>query len=391
MATHLKPSEKQPLWTKNFLLITLNNLFIFLGFQVLLPVLPVYATALGGSEFYAGLVIGVFTISAVLIRPFSGRWLDQYGRKGVYLGGLALFSLSVLAYHWTPTLLLLLLIRFIHGFGWGAASTASGTIATDIIPKARLGEGMGFFGLTNSLSMALAPALGLGLMNYAGFDTVFNFSIASVLVALFIANFIKYQKPSIAESAVKSGFFEKVAVLPGIIIFFVTMTYGAVVAFIALYAEQRGVQNIGLFFTVYAMALMFSRPFFGRLADRKGYSAAVLPGIFGVLATMLLLYFAQSLSTFLIAAFVYGLGFGAIQPSLQAMAVHNIPPFRRGAANGTFMTGFDLGIGAGSVIWGAVAEITGYQTIYLWAMLPAGIALIIFLRSMNPKSATLQS
>lgn len=383
-------SNEQALWSKDFILISLNNLFIFLGFQLLLPVLPVYATTLGGSGFSAGLVVGIFTISAVLIRPFAGRWLDRYGRKGIYLGGLALFILSVLAYHWTPTILILLLIRFIHGFGWGAASTASGTIASDIIPKSRLGEGMGFFGLTNSLSMALAPALGLALMNRSGFNTVFNFSITFVLIAFLIGHFIKYQKPNPKESGVKGSLFEKVAILPGIVIFFVTMTYGAVVAFIALYAEQRGIENIGVFFTLYAIALMVSRPFFGRLTDRKGYSISVIPGIVGVIITMFTLYFAQSLMFFLIAAFIYGLAFGAVQPALQAMAVRNIPPFRRGAANGTFMTGFDLGIGAGSVIWGAVAEITGYQAIYFWAMFPAAIALLIFLKYRN-KTEALQS
>lgn len=373
-------TPKQNLWTKDLLLIMCANLFIFLGFQMLLPVLPVYATSLGGGNASAGLVIGVFTLSAVFIRPFAGRWLDQFGRKVVFLSGLVLFILALIAYHWTSTIFLLLLLRFIHGFGWGASSTASGTIATDFIPKSRMGEGMGFFGLTNSLSMALAPALGLSLMSHLGFNAVFNVAIAFALIALLLALFIQYEKPQAKARSESLNYFEKVAILPGVIIFFITMTYGAVVTFIALYASQRGIQNIGLFFTVYAIALMISRPFFGRIADRKGYAAAVLPGILGVLVTMLCLYFAQSMSAFLIAAFIYGLGFGAIQPSLQAMAVHNIPTFRRGAANGTFMMGFDLGIGAGAAIWGAIAEITGYQLIYLWAMLPAGIALLLYLK-----------
>jgi MFS family permease len=378
-----KSSEQQPIWTKDFLLITSANLFLFLGFQMLLPVLPVYAASLGGSEASAGLVIGVFTISAVLIRPFAGRWLDQYGRKGVYLLGLSLFVLSIFAYRWTATIPLLLILRFIHGFGWGASSTSTGTIATDKIPKTRMGEGMGFFGLTNSLSMALAPAFGLSIMSNMGFHAVFNYSILFGLIAFIISLFIRYEKPSPKVQAAKPSFFEKTAVFPGAIIFFVAMTYGAVVTFIALYAEQRGIKNIGFFFTVYAIALMISRPFFGRLADHKGHSIAVLPGMVGVLVTMLCLFFAQSLTTYLFAAFIYGLGFGAIQPSLQAMAVDNVPSFRRGAANGTFMTGFDLGIGAGSVISGTIAEITGYQLIYLLALLPATVALLLFLK-LNP-------
>ncbi|WP_236006260.1 MFS transporter [Paradesulfitobacterium ferrireducens] len=378
MSSNPNIEKQQPLWTKDFILITLANFFIFLGFQMLLPVLPVYATKLGGTDASAGLVVGVFTLSAVLMRPIAGRLLDQHGRKGVYLSGLVLFLLSVIAYHWVPTVLILLVLRFIHGFGWGAASTASGTIASDIIPKARLGEGMGFFGLTNSLSMALAPALGLSIMKWSGFDTVFIISTTAVIMTILLAFPIKYHTPDRGASPQKSNMFEKAALLPGVVILFVTMTYGSVVAFIALYADSRGVQNIGLFFTVYAIALMVSRPAFGRLADRKGYSAAIIPGMLGVLATMLILYFSASLSAFLAAAVIYGLGFGAVQPSLQAMAVRTVPPFRRGSANATFMVGFDLGIGLGSMIWGAVAELTGYQAIYLWAMVPAGIAILLY-------------
>ncbi len=362
----------QPLWTKDFILITLANLFIFLGFQMLMPVLPVYATKLGGTEAWAGLVIGIFTISTVIMRPFAGRLLDQKGRRGVYLSGLLLFMVCVLAYNWAPTVLVLLIIRFIHGFGWGASSTASSTIVTDIIPKPRLGEGMGYFGLTSTLAMAIAPALGLALMSRFGFSSVFYISAFSVIIAFLVATPIKFHKPDPSSSSNRKGagstsIFEKRAFLPAAIIFFVTMTYGSIVSFIALYAADKKIENIGLFFTVYALSLLISRPYFGKLSDRKGYSAAVLPGIIAVLITMLLLYFANSLSVFLVAGFIYGIGFGATQPVLQAMAVRNVPPERRGASNATFFVGFDLGIGVGSILWGIIAELVGYQTIYLLA------------------------
>lgn len=144
---------------------------------------------------------------------------------------------------------------------------------------------------------------------------------------------------------------------------------------------EKGIENIGLFFTVYALSLMISRPYFGKLSDRKGYSAAVLPGIIAVLVTMFLLYFANSLGAFLVAGFIYGIGFGATQPVLQAMAVRNVPPQRRGSSNATFFVGFDLGIGVGSILWGIIAELVGFQTIYLLAMIPAVIGLLVFLKT----------
>ena len=166
---------------------------------------------------------------------------------------------------------------------------------------------------------------------------------------------------------------------PGLTVLFVTMTYGAIVSFIALYAGQRGIENVGPFFTVYAAALFFSRPYFGRLTDHKGYAVAVIPGILGICVAMAGLYLAQTLLVFCMAGFVYGLGFGAVQSALMAKAVRDVPPARRGAANGTFFMGFDIGIGAGAILWGAIAEITGYQTIYLLAIIPAVIAFLIFI------------
>ncbi len=378
--------KKEPLWTRDFILISIANLFITLGFQMLLPVLPVFSAELGGSDSWAGLVVGIFTISAVLMRPVAGRLLDKQGRRGVYILGLIVFLICVVAYNWTSTILVLLILRFIHGFGWGASSTASSTVASDIVPKSRLGEGMGYFGLTSTLAMAIAPALGLEVLSGHGFNAVFYISAGVVLISIFIALPIKYHKPDESSKSGKTGIFEKSAILPAVVIFFITMTYGAIVSFIALYAGQKQIGNIGLFFTVYAIALLVSRPYFGRLTDRKGPSFAVLPGIICVILSMSFIYFANSLMTFLIAGLIYGIGFGAIQPALQAMSVRKVDNTRRGAANATFFLGFDLGIGAGAILWGIIAENFGYQFIYLLAIIPAIIGALIYIRSIRKNS-----
>lgn len=281
------------------------------------------------------------------------------------------------------------MLRFIHGFGWGASSTASSTIASDVVPKSRLGEGMGYFGLTSTLAMAIAPALGLEILGGYGFNAVFYISAGVVLISIFIALLIKYHKPDVVPKSDSDGFpksgkagiFERSAILPAVVIFFITMTYGAIVSFIALYAGQKQVENIGLFFTVYAAALLISRPYFGRLTDRKGTPFAVLPGILCVIVSMSLIYFANSLMAFLIAGFIYGIGFGAVQPALQAMSVRKVDNTRRGAANATFFLGFDLGIGAGAILWGIIAEHLGYQLIYLLAIIPAVVGALIYIRS----------
>jgi MFS family permease len=372
---------KVPLWTGNFILLCLVNLTLFLAFQMLIPTLPVYVSEMGGSKTAVGLIIGIFTISAVVVRPFTGRLLDTHGRRGILLIGLAVFIVSTAAYHWAATVALVLAIRFIHGFGWGACTTAAGTAAADIIPTPRLAEGMGFFGLAATLSMTIAPAVGLYLIYNYSFGVLFAVSVALSILSLLLAAAVKYPNVAPAAKNVPDALFEPAAFRPSVVIFLCTTTYGAVVTFIALYAGQQGVpiDRIGILFTVFAITLTLTRPLAGMLVDRRGYDVVVVPGLLFVTATMIVLSQAAALWMFLLAGVLFGLGFGTIHPSMQAMAVQFVPPHRRGAANGTFFSAFDLGIGAGAIVWGAVSQAYDYSTMYLLAAGPGVLALAVYL------------
>jgi MFS family permease len=368
--------QAERLWTFDFVIISLISLFTFLGFHILLPTLPVYTKNLGGDDTSAGLVIGIFTFSAVLIRPLVGYALDLYGRKNLFIMGMIIFVLCVLAYIWVPSLLILFLIRFIHGFGWGITSTSSSTVATDHIPKSRLGEGMGYYGLASTLATAVAPAIGIYIINSFSFTALFLFAASMIVIAIFMAFLITY--PTLNQMKPSFKFLEKAALPSALVIFFVTMTYGTIVSFIALYAAERGIVNIGSFFTLYAVFLAIFRPLSGRLADKRGFNFVIIPSIILIALAMILIYLASSIGWFLLAAIVYGAGFGTAQPCLQALAVLAVPAQRRGSANATFFTGFDLGIGLSSVLWGAVAKSSGYSIMYLWATVPAIVALIVY-------------
>jgi len=370
---------KEKLWGKDFILITIVNLFTFLGFQMLMPTLPVYAKSMGGGNATAGLVVGFFTFSALLIRPFAGHFLDIYGRKVLLLSGLVLFATCVISYTWAPSLIFLLGIRFIHGFGWGITSTSASTVAADVIPRARMGEGMGYYGMATTVSMAIAPAIGLFLINNYSFNTLFSTSFIMIILAVVLANFIKYKKGHVKKEHAKMQLFEKGAIRAASTIFFITMTYGAIVSFIALYAAQEGIENIGIFFTVYAFSLAVFRPLSGRLTDIKGFNFVVIPGILMVGVAMIILFLADSITWFLLAAVVYGAGFGTVQPSLQALAILLSPTDKRGTANATFFIGFDLGIGLSSVMWGIISEITGYSLMYLLSVIPVIFALFVYI------------
>ncbi len=387
--------EKQPLWTKAFILMTGINLLLFCGFQMLLPTLPLYAKSLGGADAILGWVTGAVTVSSLLIRPVSGMMLDKLGRKGVLLAGVGLMALIPLAFLWAQSVWALILVRFLHGLGWGIASTAASTIATDIIPKQRLGEGMGYFSLSSSIAMALSPGIGLTLYGKSGIASALLCAAALGAASLCVSFFIRTGKPEAPpESAPPSPSsrpapYEKSSVAPSAVMFFVSATYGSITGFLSLYAADRGILNIGVFFTVYAVSLLLFRPVSGKLTDRFGFSRVIYPGLAVLMAALIVLSFADTLVYFLLCAVLYGIGFSAVQSSLQTMAVIRAPKERRGAANATFFTGFDGGIGFGAVIAGVLVSIAGYANMYLLFSLLLVIAALLFLLISRKPSASI--
>ncbi|MGI6090099.1 MAG: MFS transporter [Saccharofermentanales bacterium] len=368
------------LWTRQFILITFINLLIFFGFQLITPTLPVHIKNLGAGDNMVGWVNGVFTIATLLIRPFIGVGLDRLGRKGIFLSGLLVFIAITASYTWLSTVALILFFRFIHGFGWGALNTAANTIATDIIPVSRFGEGMGYFTLASNVAMAISPSIGLYIIAKCSFQAASLLSSGLLLLGLVFSFALKYRRIEQQDQPIKkAALFEKTAIRPSIIIFFVTITYGVVNSFLALYAIERGIANGGMFFTVMAIALVVSRPVFGMVVDRFNYGYAIIPGLLSIIFSMSVLAQTSTLSLLLVSGAAYGVGFGAAQTSLQAMAVSEAPRDRLGAANSTFFTAFDSGIGVGSILLGNVAAAFGYSKMFLWSIAPVVLALLLFL------------
>jgi len=375
-----------PLWTRDFIFLVAGNLALFMSFYLLLPTLPVYVVEMGGGETAAGLIVGLFSVSAVLIRPAVGWGLDVLGRRLLITIGLAVFAVNAFAYEWVGVVLLLLGLRALHGLSWGVATTGMGAAAADLIPKRRLGEGMGYFSMAATVSMGVAPAVGLAIIGGGSFTSLFALSAALGALAFLSTRLVTY--PKVERGGERRGILSMLvareAVRPAVTAFFATMTYGAILAFVALHAADQGVGNVGLFFTVYAVFLTVIRPPAGRLADRIGFGRVIVPALVFMGAAMVVLSVADRLSLFLLAAVLYGIGFGIVHPMLQALAVLNIAPDRRGAANATFFSAFDLGITGGSSVGGLIVGAVGYGPAFLYYTAPIGAALLAFLLLRDP-------
>ena len=356
-----------------------------------MPTLPVYVQQIGGGNTAAGLIIGLFSLSAVLARPLFGKLMDSRGRKVVLITGAIIFLIPTVAYRWTDSVWVLLLLRALQGFGWGASTTATGTIAADVIPTHRLSEGMGYYGASSTIAMSLGPALALHMIEDYTFPILFFTSVMFYLAVLVTSVPINYRgihgvksttspakKGQSQTAATKSSFIEKTAIAPSLVLLFSAVTYGGILTFIPTYAEFRGVGNVGLFFTVYALVLLVSRPIFGRWADTHGPGSVIVLSILFLVASQIMLVAATSLVWFLAAGFVYALGFGTVQPILNAVTVSLAPPERRGIANATFLTSWDIGISIGSVTLGLISQKFGFLVMWEVSGFSALIALILY-------------
>ncbi|PJN90920.1 MFS transporter [Bacillus sp. mrc49] len=371
------------IWTRDFIMICLANLCIFMGFQMTMPTLPLFVEQLGGDDRLVGAVLGIFTFSALLVRPIAGRLLETKGRRIVFLVGLAIFALSVGSFGFMGSIGLLFMMRIIQGVGWGFSSTASGTIASDIIPAKRRGEAMGYYGLSGNLALAFGPSLGLFLAAVLPFQELFLICSVLGLLAIVTASLIRYQKverdPSMAAVAKRFDVYEKSAIQPSLLIFFISVTFGGIATFLPLYTAEKGVDGIQWYFLVYAMALMVTRLFSGRLYDRRGHRAIFIPSTLLIMAGMLLLAWMPGEAVLYLAAVLYGFGFGSVQPALQAWSIEKTPPNRKAMANATYFSFFDLGVGMGAILFGQIGYLFGYRSIYITAAFSIFISMIVYL------------
>lgn len=375
-----KQLTKERIWTKDFVLICLANFFIFLGFQMTLPTIPLFVEDLGGNEQLIGFVVGIFTFSALLLRPFAGSSLETKGRGFVYLIGLTIFVLSVGSFGFLTSIVFLFVMRVVQGAGWGFSTTASGTIATDLIPASRRGEGMGYYGLSGNLALAFGPSLGLILTGIISFKLFFLICAGLGLVALLLSSRITYRKiePKVKDGKTKLDLYEKSALKPSMLMFFITFTFGGIAAFLPLFTAEKHIAGIQFYFLIYALALMVTRTFAGQLYDRRGHIAVYIPGTLLILIAMILLAWLPNSTILYIAAVLYGLGFGTVQPALQSWAIEKVPMNRRGMANATFFSFFDLGVGIGAMVFGQIGHLFGYSSIYKTAAVSIFISMLLY-------------
>lgn len=358
--------------TKDYILIALFSFLSSAASYMLFTGTPLYAISLGAKNTIAGLMMGVFMITAIIFRPIFGVIADYGKRKTVLLIGIIISIIACFFYPFALSISFLLILRAFNGVGFSATTNASGIIATDVIPQSRMAEGIGFFGIATTLSSAVSPALAIYIISKYNYNVLFTIITIISIMALFCSLFISYEKnrqipkrPPLKELFRFNNIIEKSAIPTSIVIVLLASTIGSLMTFIPLYGASRGIKNIGLFFPVYAFSLLLTRFFSGKIADRFSVSLVIVPGLIAVILSMFLLSTATSITIFIISAFLYGLGYGMSQPTLNAVMIKMCPINRRGAGNSTFYLAMDIGSGLGAVLWGIISQNLGFPSIYI--------------------------
>ena len=370
MCTFAPMTKKQQfsLWTRDFTLLCIANFVMSTAFYFLLPTLPLYfSNMLGTGGAQTGMLLAAYTLSALIIRPFAGFSVDFFGRKTLYLLSFTLFALAFGFYAFAGSLLLMFILRFMHGLAWGGVTTSGSTIVVDLVPEHRRGEGLGIFGMAMTSAMAVGPALGLFILKAWDYRVLFVTASLICLSGLLIALFVRYPRFTRSHSAKGfsfSGLIEKSSIPMALGMLILMIPYGGIISFIALYAEENQLGNAGTFFLLFALGIGVTRIISGKIFDRSGPDKMVYISIMTYIAGFLILAFYKDLRGFYAAALLLGVSNGIVFPVFQAMVNNLVPYHRRGAANSTLFTALDLGIGTGMVFMGLIYDWFNLTVVY---------------------------
>ena len=377
--------QNTKLWSKDFIALVMTNGLLFASFHFLLPTLPMYADHLGATGTEIGLIGGIFGFSAIFIRLFTDIGVRVLGKKNSLYAGLFLSILATMSYFIFDSIDAIILARVVHGFGFGLSTTFATAIAADVIPAARRGEGVGYLGLGSTAAMALAPALGLSMLLDLGPGVLFTFSAVMSLLAIGTAKVCSETEtvPALPVPAVHSSvhnrLFEAGTGVPAVLTILFGAAYGSVNTFIAMLANETGIGHAGLFFVIGTLFIFISRPFGGRLFDRKGPFFVILPGSIFFIVALVLIFMAMSLPFLLLASVFYGLGGGLLLPALMTWMLNLVQADRRSAAGATFYNMLDIGTSSGLILLGSLAGSIGYAAMYRYVAVIMVVFVLFFL------------
>jgi len=369
----------QKILSRDFVLSFFAQFAFSSVFCMLLPTLPIYLSSKGSNDAEIGFLIGVFSVSSLVLRPFVGRALLKTPERKFMIAGTVLYAFSSFAYLFATPFWPLFVVRILHGIGLALFSTASFTLIANISPEAHRGQSLSYYYLAINFAFVLAPYFGMLLINEFNFSILFLVCFVLSLCSLFVTTQLsKLQDVPLENASTKNQpFLSREALPSAVMAFMVNIVWGAMTAFFPLYALSCGVTNPGLFFGALAIIHVVGRALGGRMLDLYSRERIIFPCLIAYIISMFILAFSKTLPMFILVAVIWGIGNAFLYPTLVAYTLDHARS-SLGPAMATFTAVADLGSGMGSVIMGIVLQLTNYMTMFFCLTLTGIINFLYF-------------
>ena len=387
------------LFTPSYCCILAANFLLFFSFWTLIPLLPFYLKEVYQQpESVIGVILCVYTVAALIVRPFSGYLLDAFQRKPLYLLSYAIFTFLFLGYIAGGLLLFFVLLRFLHGLSFGMVTVGGNTLVVDIMPAERRGEGLGYYGLTNNTAMSIGPMVGLFLHQAVSYEWIFAIAMFTSLLGLLLACCVKAPsrtKTKAPKQALSLDRFILVKGLrAGLALLLLSIPYGATTNYVAMYVSSIQMDiTPGVYFTIMAIGMGVSRIFAGKYVDKGYVTQCIHYGFYPCIAAFLLLAACQPLMRwnatvaeilFLIIPMLQGVGFGIIFPAYNSLYINLGTHRQRATATSTYLTSWDVGLGLGILLGGIIAEHFSFAAVYFVGGILCIVSMLYFNHIVTP-------
>ena len=372
--------KKETIWTYNFVALFLANVVLFFGQFMMSTLLPKYLSALGHSTTVIGFVVGMFSVTALGTRPITGPLIDGMNKKKLFMCMLSFTAITSFGYAMVTSVPGFICFRLLSGVGSGCSSALALTMATESLPESKLASGISVYGLSSVLPNAFGPGLGLAIAEKYSYRVAFVFSGVLIVIAILMASRMRFEnKPGQRISFRLNNIVVPECLIPASLLMLLSLARNCFSTYLVIYiTEYRCIEGISLYYTIYAAALIVTRPIMGKLADRFGIPSALYPSYIIFAAGLLTLAFCTKTWQLWLAAVLIACGYGVTQSQHQALTMKVAPKDRRGAASTTAFFGIDVGDLLAPVINGALITAVGYQNVYLLALVPLGACALGF-------------
>ena len=384
-------SREPSIYSTHFGLLCMSSFLFSASFNMLIPELPEYLSSLGGAE-YKGLIIALFTLSAGISRPFSGRLTDTFGRVPVMaIGSLVCFVCGIL-YPLLTTVSGFLFLRLLHGFSTGFKPTATSAYVADIIPQQKWGEALGIHGICFSTGMAIGPALGSMVKNHSSMNMLFY--VSSVFALLSIAILMNMKETLVQKEKFQLKFLKltrhdiiaKEAIPAAIVTMLSYFSYGVILTLIPDWTTHVGIANKGIFFVVFTVFSILVRFFAGKASDRHGRIYVIRIGLALLSISLMVIGYFDDLNGLFIGSALYGVATGILSPAVNAWTADLSKPEERGKAMATMYIALEVGIGSGALIGGwYYADILAHIPVVLYISATITMIALVYMFTRDAK------